>query len=117
MFKYVFSHVSVHRRQWVIEEVDVGVTVHGPGQAHALLLAPGQVHALRRHMAEGGFAGKPQDMQGGQPAWDSAALAGDPAGLHPPQVVQRHEGAPAPTAGPRPSTGLASAGKQVEEKT
>ena len=71
IFKYVFSHVGIHRRQGVIKEVDVRVAVHGPGQAHALLLAPRQVHTLGRHMAEGGFAGKPQDMQRGQPAWDA----------------------------------------------
>lgn len=44
--KDVLSHVRVHGRERVIEEVDVGASVHGPGQAHALLLATGQVDAL-----------------------------------------------------------------------
>lgn len=49
--------MGIHRRQRVVEEVDVGVTVHGPGQAHALLLAPRQVHALGRHTQEVGLLG------------------------------------------------------------
>lgn len=53
VFKYVFSHMGIHGRQGVVEEVDVGVTVHGPGQAHTLLLAPRQVHTLGRDTAEG----------------------------------------------------------------
>lgn len=71
VLKYVSSHVGVHCREGVVEEVDVGVTVHGPGQAHTLLLAPRQVHALGRHAAEGGFPGEPQHMWKGRPAQDA----------------------------------------------
>lgn len=49
----MLAHVGVHSREGIVKEVDVGVAVHGPGQAHALLLAPGQIHTLRRNTAEG----------------------------------------------------------------
>ena len=67
----MLADVGIQGRQGVIQQVNGGLPIHGPGQAHALLLAPRQVHTLGRHMAEGGFAGKPQDMQRGQPAWDA----------------------------------------------
>jgi len=42
----VLGDVRVHRRQRVVQQVDVGVAVQSPGQAHALPLAPGQVDSL-----------------------------------------------------------------------
>lgn len=42
----VLTHVGVHRRQWVIQQVDIRLPVHRPGQAHPLLLAPGKIQTL-----------------------------------------------------------------------
>ena len=42
----VLAHVAVHGRQRVVQQVGVRVTVHGTGQAHALLLTSAHVDAL-----------------------------------------------------------------------
>ncbi len=42
----VFSDVRIHGAQWVIQQIHIGVVVHGPRQRHPLLLSSAQVDAL-----------------------------------------------------------------------
>ena len=35
----VFSYMRVHGAKWIVEEVNITVTIHGPRKAHALLLS------------------------------------------------------------------------------
>ena len=42
----VFAHVTVHGRQGVVKEIDIGICIHGTRQAHALPLTSAQVEAL-----------------------------------------------------------------------
>ena len=44
----VFAHVTVHGRQGVVKEIDIGICIHGTRQAHALPLTSAQVEALPR---------------------------------------------------------------------
>ena len=46
LLKDVFSHVGVDGRQGVVQQVDLGVVIHGPGQTDPLLLTARQVDAL-----------------------------------------------------------------------
>ena len=43
----VLAHVGVDGAEGVVQQVDVGVLVHGTSQTHALLLPTTQVDALR----------------------------------------------------------------------
>ena len=45
--KDVLANVAVYCRQRVVEEKDVGVTVHRPRQTHPLLLTSAQIDALK----------------------------------------------------------------------
>lgn len=45
VLEYVFSHVRVHSGEHVIQQIYVGLSVHCTGQAHPLLLAPGEIDA------------------------------------------------------------------------
>jgi hypothetical protein len=42
----VFAHMHIHSRERVIQQVDISVLIHGPGQADSLLLTTTQVDAL-----------------------------------------------------------------------
>lgn len=44
----VFSHVSIHGRQGVIQNIDVCILIGRSGQADALLLAPTEIDALKK---------------------------------------------------------------------
>ena len=44
--KYVLSDMGVNSTERVIQEVDVTVLIHSPGQTHSLLLTSTQVDAL-----------------------------------------------------------------------
>ena len=44
----MFPHVDVHRREGIIQQVDVPVLVHRPRQGDSLLLPAAQVDALAR---------------------------------------------------------------------
>ena len=51
----VLAHMHIHSRERVVQQVDVSVLIHGPGQAHSLLLTTAQVDALvgrDMHMCE-----------------------------------------------------------------
>lgn len=48
LIKNVFSHVSVHGRQGVVQNVDVRILVGGSCQADPLLLTPTEVYTLRQ---------------------------------------------------------------------
>lgn len=48
LFKDVLPNMSIDRRQGIVQQVDVGVAVDGPGQADPLLLAPRKIHALKK---------------------------------------------------------------------
>ena len=39
VFKDVLAHMCVHSGKWVVQQVDVRVLVHRPGQRHPLLLS------------------------------------------------------------------------------
>lgn len=41
--KNVFPHMGINGRQWVIQQEDIFVGVNCSGQAHSLLLTPGQI--------------------------------------------------------------------------
>lgn len=42
----MFAHPTVHGAEGVVQQVDLGVTVHGTSQRHAHLLAATEVDAL-----------------------------------------------------------------------
>lgn len=44
----VLTHMGINGRQWIVQEVDISLSVNGSGQAHSLLLSAGQVQALRK---------------------------------------------------------------------
>lgn len=44
--KDVLTHVRVHSGQWVIQEVNISLSVDGPGQAHSLLLPSREIQSL-----------------------------------------------------------------------
>ena len=46
LLKDVFSHVGVDGRQGVVQQVDLGVVIHGAGQTDPLLLTARQVDTL-----------------------------------------------------------------------
>lgn len=46
MLEEVLANVSIYSRQGVVQDIDVCIAVHCPGQADSLLLAPTQVNAL-----------------------------------------------------------------------
>lgn len=56
--KDVFGHMGVHSRQWVVQQVDVSVTVQSPCQTYSLSLSTRQVDAL------GGEGIEPQTRTG-----------------------------------------------------
>ena len=56
----VLPHVGVDGGEGVVEQVDLGVVVHRPGQAHPLLLAAAQVDPL---LADLGLVSPGQDLQ------------------------------------------------------
>lgn len=41
-----FAHVTVHRRQGVVEKIDVAVAVHRARQTHSLFLSAAQIGSL-----------------------------------------------------------------------
>jgi len=47
VLEHVTCHVDVDGTEWVVEEVDVGVLVHGPRQTHSQLLTSAQTDALQ----------------------------------------------------------------------
>ena len=51
----VFSHVRINSRKWVIQQINVCILVHCPGQRYSLLLSTTQVDALnnREHKLQG----------------------------------------------------------------
>lgn len=46
MLEEVLANMCIHSRERVIQDVDVRIVVHCPGQADPLLLASTQVNAL-----------------------------------------------------------------------
>ena len=46
VLEQVLADVRVHRGQGVVQQVDVGVVVHGTRQTHALLLTTADVDTL-----------------------------------------------------------------------
>lgn len=80
----MLPHVGVHCREGIVKEVDVGVAIHGPGQAHALLLAARQVHALGRDTLEGWASWEAETDRGGHLLGMQETAAVGPSGLHPP---------------------------------
>lgn len=42
----VLTHVRINSGQGVIQEVNIGLSVDGPGQAHSLLLPPREIQSL-----------------------------------------------------------------------
>lgn len=44
--KDVLTHMSVNSGQRIVQEVNIGLSVDGPGQTHSLLLPTGQVQSL-----------------------------------------------------------------------
>lgn len=46
LIENVLANMSIQGRQGVIQQVYSSLPIHGPGQAHPLLLAPGEIHAL-----------------------------------------------------------------------
>lgn len=51
MLKNVLPNVGIHSCQGIIEQVDRSLLVHGPSQAHPLLLPPRQIDSLENTLA------------------------------------------------------------------
>lgn len=44
--KDVLTHVRVNSGQWIVQEVNIGLSVDSPGQTYSLLLPTGEVQSL-----------------------------------------------------------------------